>query len=83
MLRLLCIILAAATGTIFAMDNMQRVELGLIVGRPVHVRLFFLLLTSFLIGCFSAILLNLYLRTNLKKERKGAADTEDDKFFEV
>ena len=83
MLKLLFVILAAAVGTIFAMDNMQRVELGLIVGRPVHVRLFFLLLTSFLIGCFSAILLNLYLRTNSRKERKGAADAENDEFFDV
>lgn len=81
MLRLLFVILAAAMATMFAMDNMQRVELGLIVGRPVHVRLFFLLLTSFLIGCFSAILLNLYLRANSKQERKGAADAEDDEFF--
>ncbi len=56
MLVLLVVILLAVAATMFAMDNMQRVELGLIVGRPVHVRLFFLLLASFLIGVLLGVL---------------------------
>ena len=44
MLRVLLAILLAVTATTFAMDNMHHVGLGLIVGGPVHVRLFFLLL---------------------------------------
>lgn len=81
MLVLLLFILLAVVATMFAMDNMQRVELSLVLGRPVHVRLFFLLLTSFLFGCFSAMLVNLYRRTKPVKRKERAQDTEDDDFF--
>ncbi len=81
MLRLLFVVLAAVMATMFAMDNMQRVELGLIVGRPVHVRLFFLLLASFLVGSFAAMVMNLYLNTRFKKGRQTTPATEDDEFF--
>ncbi len=82
MLKVLFVILLAVIAAVFATDNMHHVDLGLVVGRPVHVRLFFLLLTSFLIGCFSAMLMNLYL--NAKSDRQGgtARDTEKDDFFE-
>lgn len=81
MLKLLFVILAAALATMFAMDNMNRVELGLVVGRPVHVRLFFLLLISFLIGCFMVLLLNLYRNTTRKNHGAKAPSVEDDDFF--
>jgi uncharacterized integral membrane protein len=80
-LKLLLAILIAVMGTIFAMDNLHRVELGLIVGRPVHVRLFFLLLTSFLVGCFMVMLMNLYRSTTRKSEPVKRKSVEDDEFF--
>ena len=81
MLKLLCIILVAVIVTIFAMDNMHQVELGLFIGRPVHVRLFFLLLISFLLGCFAAILINLYISAKSKKKTEIAQGPEEDDFF--
>ena len=81
MLRVFSAILLAVTATTFAMDNMHRVELGLIVGRPVHVRLFFLLLTSFLVGCFSAMLISLCLSARSRKQGETKQDTEDEAFF--
>ena len=81
MLRLLLVVIAAVLVVVFAMDNMHRVEMGLVVGRPVHVRLFFLLLTSFIIGCFATMFLNLYLRTQSNKKRDAATDTDGDEFF--
>ena len=63
------------------MDNLHRVELGLIVGRPVHVRLFFLLLTSFLVGCFMVMLLNLYRGTTRKSKPVQTQNVEEDDFF--
>jgi uncharacterized integral membrane protein len=80
-LKLLFVVLSAVVVTVFAMDNMRRVELGLIVGKPVHVRLFFLLLTSYLIGCFSTMLANLYLSAKSKKQEKATQDTEGDEYF--
>ncbi len=80
MLKLFLVIIAAVLTTTFAMDNLHRVELGLIVGRPVHVRLFFLLLTSFLAGCFLVMLMNVYRSTRPKRKRETARD-EDDDFF--
>ena len=69
--------------TVFAMNNMHRVEMGLIVGRGVHVRLFFLLLTAFLVGCFTAMLANLYISTKSGRRKKTTEDTEreSDDFF--
>lgn len=81
MLRLLCAILIAVIVTIFAMDNMHHVELGLFVGQPVHVRLFFLLLISFLVGCSATILMNLYISAKFKKKTEITQDTEEDDFF--
>ena len=81
MLKVLFVILLAVIAAAFAMDNMHRVALGLILGRSVHVRLFFLLLTSFLVGCFSGMLMNLYLNAKSKKQREIAQDTEDEDFF--
>ncbi len=81
MLKLLLATIAAVIATMFAMDNMQRVELGLIVGRPVHVRLFFLLLASFLVGSFSAMVAYLYLGTRRTKEPEAEQKSEDDDFF--
>ena len=81
MLKLLLVILVAVMGTMFAMDNLHRVELGLIVGRPVHVRLFFLLLTSFLVGCFMVMLMNLYRSTTRKSKPGQTQSVEDDDFF--
>ena len=82
MLKVLFVILLAVVAATFATDNMHHVDLGLVVGSPVHVRLFFLLLTSFLIGCFSAMLMNLYLSARSGKQREMPQDTEDDDFFE-
>jgi len=79
-LVLLVVIVLAVVATIFATDNMQRVELSLVLGRPVHVRLFFLLLTSFLLGCFAVMLMNLYRRTKPAKRKEKVRD-EDDDFF--
>ena len=81
MLVLLVVILLAVAATMFAMDNMQRVELSLVVGRPVHVRLFFLLLVSFMLGCFSVMLVNLYRRAKPAKKRDKTSDAEEDDFF--
>ncbi len=81
MLKVLFAILLAVMATTFAMDNMHRVEFGLIVSQPVHVRLFFLLLTSFLIGCFSAMLISLYLNAKSRKQGDTKQDTEDEAFF--
>ena len=81
MKKLLLAIISAVLVTVFAMDNLRRVELGLIVGKPVHVRLFFLLLTSYLIGCFSAVLISLYLGTKSRKRDTRTRDAEGDEFF--
>ncbi len=81
MLKLFLIILAAVYVVAFAMDNLHRVELGLIVGRPVHVRLFFLLLTSFLIGWFTAVFIRLCLTAKARKRQETAQDKGSDNFF--
>jgi len=80
-LRLLLVVGVVAAATVFAVDNMHRVELGLVVGRPVHVRLFFLLLISFLVGCFAAVLTELYFSARFKKGEEPARAAEGEDFF--
>ena len=82
MLKVLFVILLAAMAVTFATDNMHHVDLGLVVGKPVNVRLFFLLLTSFLLGCFTVMLMKLYLSARSGRRRATPQDTEDDDFFE-
>ena len=80
MLKLMLVTLTVVLLTILAMDNMHHVQVGLIIGKQVHVRLFFLLLTSFVIGCFSVMLLNLYRGAKSKKSGTSQ-DIEGDDFF--
>ena len=81
MLRVLFIVLLAAMAATFAMDNMHHVGLGLIVGEPVYVRLFFLLLTSFLVGCFTTMLMHLCLSARARRRDQPPQDAEDEPFF--
>jgi uncharacterized integral membrane protein len=87
MRKLLLILVAGALVLLFALNNTHHVEMSLIFGTPVHVRLVFLLLTTFLIGHFSAVVLNLYLRTktnsgaNRAERRETSSDSEEDEFF--
>ena len=72
---------------LFAWSNTHHVEVGLVFGRPVHVRLIFLLLTTFLVGHFTAVMLHVYVRTRTsakvkrEKARQEASDQDDDEFF--
>ncbi len=79
--KLLCATLIAVNVTLFAMDNLHHVELGLIIGEPVQVRVFFLLMVSFLVGCFTAILIRLYISAIFKKKTEIAQNPEEDDFF--
>lgn len=83
MIRLLIFFLTIVLIVLFALDNMQHATVGLIIGEQVHVRLFFLLLTSFLLGALSAVLLGFYNTTRAKSKSKVAVskNTEDDEFF--
>lgn len=74
---------------LFAVDNMSHVEVGLIVGRPFQVRLFFLLLVVYLCGCFTTLVANMYLNAKYGRTRtkhgavRGAKDkeSEEETFF--
>ena len=81
MRRLLLVILIVVIATIFAIDNLHHVQVGLVVGRAVQVRLVFLLLTCFLIGCLSAIVTNLYLRILSNSKAKATQKTDGDTYF--
>jgi len=87
MRKLLLIVVAGALVLLFALNNTHRVEMSVIFGRPLHVRLVFLLLSTFLIGHFSAVLINVYVRTKIGSTAKRAEkrdrshDAEEDEFF--
>jgi len=87
MRKLLVILVAAALIALFALNNTHHVEMSLVFGTPVHVRLIFLMLTTFLVGHFTAVILNLYLRSQMSstanRTQKGelAQDAEEDEFF--
>jgi len=81
MTRMLTVALVAVMAIIFAADNMHHVELGLIFGRPVNVRLFFLLLTSFLLGCLVTVFVNLYVAARSRRGDQKTRGGRDDEFF--
>jgi uncharacterized integral membrane protein len=87
MQKLLLIVVAGILVLLFALNNTHRVEMSVIFGTPVHVRLVFLLMTTFLIGYFTAVLVNIYVRTRInstakRSETRGKPnDTEEDEFF--
>ncbi|MHC5035817.1 MAG: hypothetical protein ACYTHM_00745 [Planctomycetota bacterium] len=81
MLKLIAAVLLAMGVAVFAMDNMHVVELGCVAGRPVNVRLFFLLLTAFLVGCFATTLVNLYMGTRLRRKGEVPPELEGGDYF--
>ncbi|MHC4199121.1 MAG: hypothetical protein ACYSU0_03955 [Planctomycetota bacterium] len=81
MLKVTLVILLTVMASTFAMDNMHHVDLGLVVGSPVSVRLFFLLLTSFLVGCLLATLMNFYIGAKSEKPAEVEQKTEEEDFF--
>ena len=62
---------------LFAINNMEHVELGLIIGRPMRIRLFFLLMLSFLAGCLTMSLVNMYFNAKFRKLRELEAKPEN------
>ena len=70
MVKLLVLIMVIGSVSIFAMDNMHQVDVGLIIGRAVRVRLFFLLLCVFLAGCILTMFLSIYLGLKTKKAQQ-------------
>ncbi len=87
MYRVLLTLAAGVLILLFSINNTHHVEMSLIIGAPVHVRLIFLLLTVFLMGHFSAVLANVYFRSKLNSTTKQvgkkevACETEEDEFF--
>lgn len=87
MQKLLLILVVGLVLVMFAWSNTHHVEVGLVLGRPVHVRLIFLLLTTFLAGHFTAVVLGAYVRTRIKakvrrqKAREDGHDEDESDFF--
>ena len=81
MLKLIIAALLAVLMAVFAIDNMHAVELGCVAGKPVNVRLFFLLLTSFLVGCISTTFVNLYIGTRTKRVDEGTPEAAGGDYF--
>ena len=73
----LLLLLAGVAVLLFAWTNTHHVEVGFIFGRPSNVRLIFLLLTTFLLGYFTAVILNIYVRTRIKVKARHLKMTED------
>jgi hypothetical protein len=57
----------------FAITNMHHVDMGLILGGPMKVRLFPLLLTAYLAGVATAFIVRFYIRSKIKTRRKAKA----------
>lgn len=77
------VVVLAILATIFATDNMHRVQIGFVVGPPLHMRLFFVIMTAFMTGFFIAVILNMYWRVIARKtrEKKTGGNPEEDQFF--
>lgn len=83
MQRVLLVILVGFMIVLFAWNNMHHVEVCFVFSRPIQVRLVFLLLTTFLAGHFTAVLLNVYMRTRIKEKARREKMKEDAKGDEI
>lgn len=80
MVKLLLIIIAVVLAVIFAIDNMHRVTIGFIAGPPIEIRMFFVIMTAFLGGILTTLLLSMYWRA-LSSKRKEEKPKEEDAHF--
>jgi uncharacterized membrane protein YciS (DUF1049 family) len=81
MLRLFGAIVFTVIAVAFSMANMERVRLNFVVFPPTQVRLFFLLLISFIAGVlvstFVSMMMRLRLKTRLRTALQRAAHLKD------
>jgi len=78
MVRSLVFFVAVLLIVLFAISNMHPIQLRLFAGEPVNVRLFYLVLFSFLIGIVSASYFFLMLRYHDKKKKARQATSSED-----
>ena len=85
MRKLVIALVAATVVVVFAMDNMHHVEMGHVVGGIVRVRLFWLMLCSFLAGCFLTTVANMYINSKAKSEgeteREAVKTADAEEYF--
>ncbi|MBE3039954.1 MAG: hypothetical protein NTZ09_07440 [Candidatus Hydrogenedentes bacterium] len=78
MVRSLVFFVAVLLIVFFAISNMHPIPLRLFAGEAVNVRLFYLVLFSFLIGIVSASYFFLMLRYHDKKKKARQAKSGED-----
>ena len=83
MLRLIVVVVAIVFVFIFATGNIDRVPVGFVVGQPIHMRLIFVILVSFLAGCLTTVLLHMYWAATSSRRGKGKlkGGSEEDPHF--
>jgi len=67
MIRLIVAVVGTAIAVVFVMANTHHVELSLVFGSPVEVRLIFLLMSTFLLGVLVSSFLGMISKVRLKR----------------
>ena len=70
MIRLILAVLATIVIVVFAISNSHHVDLSLAVGKPVEIRLIFLLLSAFIVGMAVSVFYRLFRRLDQHKLMK-------------
>jgi uncharacterized integral membrane protein len=69
MVKLITTVLVTAFLIFFAMNNMDHVQVSFVFGEPKRVRLFYLMISTFLVGFLLSYILSLYLQTKTKNKK--------------
>lgn len=79
MWRLLTTIIGTAAVVAFAVANTHHVEMSIVIGAPIRVRLIFLLMSTFAVGSFATVLCwqIMALRNRLAERRARTAASQD------
>ena len=67
MIRLIIAVAGTAVAVVFVMANTHSVELSLVFGSPVEVRLIFLLMSTFLLGVLVSSFVGMISKLRLKR----------------
>jgi len=81
--KLIVFVVAIVFVLIFATSNIDHVPVGFVVGQPIHMRLIFVILASFLAGCLTTVLLRMYWAATSSRRGKNKlkGGSEEDPHF--
>ncbi|MEW6201232.1 MAG: LapA family protein [bacterium] len=81
MLKLFLLLIVLLFIIIFATENLEIVKVSFLIGEPIEIPLFFVMVSSLIAGFILAIFANMYLHIRRYREKTSRKNSENEIHF--